>query len=97
MFVRQLRKAASGCALGKRGVVTISPEVTSFLQTNTTKVNWSKFKHLCSFPFTLVEMELKKGNFQTIFFFFSMKMERKSFVCFLTQNMKVGLQNSGQK
>ena len=48
MFVRQLRKAASGCALGKRGVVTISPEVTSFLQTNTTKVNWSKFKHLCS-------------------------------------------------
>ena len=41
MFARQLRKAAAavgGGALRKRGVVTISPEVTSILSTNTTKV-----------------------------------------------------------
>ena len=42
MFARQLRKAAAtvsgGGGLGKRGVVTISPEVTSFLNTTTTKV-----------------------------------------------------------
>jgi len=41
MFARQLRKAASrvsgGGLVGKRGVVTISPEVTSFLNTTTTK------------------------------------------------------------
>jgi len=41
MFARQLRKAATrvigGGGLRKRGVVTISPEVTSILSTNTTK------------------------------------------------------------
>ena len=44
MLSRQLRRAAAlgGGVLAKRGVVTVSPEVTTFLNTTTTKVSLSK-------------------------------------------------------